>query len=147
MNIVRTNSEDENFVALVKELDQYLALKDGEEHQFYVEFNKIDGLKHCVVAYENENPVGCGAIRFFDEDSMEIKRMFVKPEHRKKGIGSKILSELENWTKELGKNSTVLETGKRQEEAVNLYEKTYSPIPNYGQYKTADNSLCFKKML
>lgn len=147
MKIVRTNSTDEHFIALVKELDQYLALRDGEEHSFYVQHNKIDGLQHCLVAYDGENPVGCGAIRFFDDDTMEIKRMFVKPGYRRNGIGSKILAELESWTRELGKKYTILETGKRQDEAVSLYEKTYSKIPNFGQYQTAENSLCYKKEL
>ena len=147
MEIIRTNSENQDFIDLVKDLDFYLALKDGEEHSFYAQFNKINNLENCLVVYENEEAIGCGAIKPYDENSMEVKRMFVKPEFRGKGFASKILTELENWSKEKGFSSTILETGKRQTEAVNLYSKTYEKIPNYGQYKGVENSVCFKKNL
>lgn len=147
MRIVRTDSENQDFIKLVKSLDEYLALRDGEEHSYYVEFNKIDGLNNCVVLYENDEAVGCGAVKPFDEESMEVKRMYVKPEFRNKGYGTAILSNLETWAAEQGYKSTVLETGKRQPEAVNLYSKTYHVIPNYDQYMGVENSMCFKKEL
>ncbi|SFI28918.1 GNAT family N-acetyltransferase [Halpernia frigidisoli] len=147
MEIKRTNSEDLNFISLVKDLDFYLALKDGEEHAYYAEFNKITALQNCLVLFENNEAVACGAIKPFDENTAEVKRMFVKPEFRGKGFASKILSELENWAKELGFTKTILETGKRQTEAVNLYSKTYNIIPSYGQYKNMENSICFEKNL
>ena len=71
--------------------------------------------------------------------------MFVKPEFRGKGYASKILIELENWAKDLGYLSTILETGKKQTEAIQLYSKTYEIIPNYDQYIGIVNSVCFKK--
>lgn len=145
MNIVRTNSSHPNFIELVKDLDLYLADKDGEDHAFYAQFNKIDGLQHCIILFENENSIGCGAIKPYDENSMEVKRMFVKPEYRGKGYASEILTELENWAKELGYQSTILETGIRQTEAIKLYQKTYAVIPNYGQYEGIEDSVCFMK--
>lgn len=147
MEIVRTDSENEDFIKLVKSLDEYLALKDGEEHSFYVQFNKTDDLKNCILLIEDSEAVGCGAIKHFDDISMEVKRMFVKPEFRNKGYASKILESLEKWAFELGYQQTVLETGKRQEEAVSLYKKTYEIIPNYAQYAHAENSICFRKKL
>ena len=93
-------------------------------------------------------PVGCGAIKEFATDMMEVKRMFVKQEYRGKGIAGKILAELETWAFEMGYSKCVLETGKRQVEAVALYMKSgYRIIPNYGQYIGMDNSLCFEKVL
>ena len=147
MDLKRTNSEDFDFINLVKDLDCYLALKDGEEHAYYTEFNKINALKNCVVLFENNEAIACGAIKPFDESSAEVKRMFVKPEFRGKGFAAQILKELENWAKELGFSKTILETGKRQTEAVNLYSKTYRVIPSYGQYKNIENSICFEKKL
>ncbi len=147
MEIIRTDSSNEDFVQLVKQLDEYLAYKDGEEHSYYVQFNKIDSLKNCVVLYEDSVAVGCGAIRSFDDETMEVKRMYVKPGNRNKGYANAILKNLEDWVKELGYKSTILETGKRQEEAVRLYSKTYAVIPNYGQYQGIEDSLCFKKEL
>jgi GNAT superfamily N-acetyltransferase len=146
--IIRTDSGNKDFIALVRQLDAYLAITDGEDHAFYDQFNKIQNIRHVVVAYENQHPVGCGAIKEFEADSMEVKRMFVKPENRGKGIAAKILAELETWAAELGYSKCVLETGKRQVEAISLYKKCgYSIIPNYGQYIGMDNSLCFEKKL
>jgi putative acetyltransferase len=145
--IKRTNSSDQDFIDLVKDLDFYLALKDGEEHSFYTQFNSIATLENCLVLFNNDFPVACGAIKTYNENAMEIKRMFVKPEYRNRGFAKQILRELEGWAKELGYKETILETGIRQTEAVNLYEKIYTQIPNYGQYKGAENSICFKKNL
>ena len=146
--IVRTDSQNPEFIKLVNQLDTYLAVTDGEEHGFYDQFNKIQNLKQVVVAYEHDMPVGCGAIKEFASDAMEVKRMFVRPESRGKGIAGKILAELETWAFEMGYSKCVLETGKRQAEAVALYMKSgYRMIPNYGQYIGMENSICFEKVL
>jgi GNAT superfamily N-acetyltransferase len=146
IKIKRTNSDDQDFIDLVKYLDADLAEKDGNEHSFYAQFNKIDKIKYAVVAYENDDPVGCGAIKEFSKDMMEIKRMYTLPGYRGKGIATRILVELEKWAAELSYSKCILETGKRQAEAVALYKKNgYTLIPNYGQYAGIENSLCFEK--
>lgn len=148
IQLVRTNSEHNDFINLVKQLDAYLKTTDGDEHDFYNQFNSIESLNHVVIAYIDNKAVGCGAFKTFNTNATEIKRMYTIPEARGKGIASAILSGLEQWTLELGYSSTVLETGKRQTEAVNFYKKcNYTIIPNYGQYKDMENSLCFKKIL
>jgi|SRR6476646_4556122 Acetyltransferases len=146
LTIIRTNSNDQDFINLVKQLDAYLAVKDGRDHAFYDQYNKLDKIKHVVVAYDNNQPVGCGAIKEYDSNTMEVKRMFTLPECRGKGIATKLLNELEKWTIELGYEKCILETGKRQPEAIALYKKNgYKSIPNYGQYTGMDNSVCFEK--
>jgi GNAT superfamily N-acetyltransferase len=146
--IIRTHSENRDFVELVKHLDADLAERDGKDHSFYAQFNKIDKIKHVVVAYEGEQAVGCGAIKEYAPDIMEVKRMYTSPEQRGKGIASKILSELETWASELSYAKCILETGKKQPEAIGLYQKSgYTLIPNYGQYAEAENSVCFEKVL
>lgn len=155
MKIVRTNSENKDFINLVKDLDAYLKVTDGDEHDFYNQFNHIDVLQHVVVFYIDKAPVGCGAIKRFDTelnsvqvDAMEVKRMYVSPDFRGKQVAQKILSELETWAKELGAKKCVLETGKRQVEAVKFYKKcNYKIIPNYEQYIGMENSICFEKYL
>ena len=77
IQIKRTNSENRDFIELVRNLDADLAEKDGDEHSFYAQFNKIDKIKFVAVAYENEKPVGCGAIKEYEPNTMEIKRMYV----------------------------------------------------------------------
>lgn len=146
IQIIRTDSENKDFIELVKYLDADLAKRDGDEHSFYAQFNKIDSIKFALVAYENEKPVACGAIKEFGPDTMEIKRMYVNPKNRGKGIATKILSALEIWAIELSFPKCILETGKKQPEAIHLYEKNgYKLIPNYGQYAGVENSLCFQK--
>jgi GNAT superfamily N-acetyltransferase len=84
----------------------------------------------------------------FSPNIMEVKRMYTLPECRGKGIAAKILNELEKWATELSCKKCVLETGKKQPEAVALYKKNgYKLIPNYGQYAGIENSLCFEKEL
>lgn len=133
---------------MVIKLDAYLKITDGDEHDFYNQFNNIDVLKNVVVFYVDDIAVGCGAIKKFDKKTMEIKRMYVLSENRGVGIAQKILTELEVWAKELGFKNCILETGKRQIEAVSFYYKCkYKVIPNYGQYVGMENSICFKKAL
>jgi GNAT superfamily N-acetyltransferase len=146
IQLQRTNSGDGSFRQLVALLDAELAERDGAEHDFYAVFNSLDSIPHAILLYADEQPVACGAMKKFDEASMEIKRMFVLPAHRGKGYAAQVLKELETWAKELGYTSAVLETGKRQPEAIALYEKSgYARILNYGQYAGVDNSLCFAK--
>lgn len=117
LKIQRTDSENKDFQELVRLLDADLAIRDGAEHAFYAQFNKIDSIKNAVVAYENETAVGCGAFKKYDEDTVEIKRMFVRPENRGRGTAGEILNELENWAGELNFKFAILETGKKQPEA------------------------------
>lgn len=148
MKIIRTTSDHQDFKALVKMLDADLAIRDGDEHEFYHQFNSIDSLKNAVVCYENNTPVGCGAFKKFENNSVEIKRMYTHPEYRGKGYASAILNELETWAIENNNTKTVLETGVRQPEAIALYKKYgYRIIDNYGQYAGVENSLCFEKKL
>ena len=148
IKISRTNSGNPDFVELVRLLDADLARRDGAEHSFYAQFNKIDNIKHVVLAYEGDKPAGCGAIKEYAIDSMEVKRMYTRPESRGKGIATMILRELERWTLELSFTKCVLETGKKQPEAIGLYSKNgYRVIANYGQYAGVENSVCFEKEL
>ena len=144
----RTNSSDLDFIRLVTFLDADLKIRDGEDHDFYHQFNKIDNLNYCIVAYISYIAVGCGAIKPFDKQSMEVKRMYVLPEHRGKGVAVNILQDLENWATELHYKKCVLETGIKQPEAIALYKKSgYEIITNYGQYVGIENSVCFEKQL
>ena len=149
MNTVkRTNSDNPDFQKLVSELDKYLAIRNGDVNDFFVQFNQIDQLKHVALIYENEQPVACGAMKEYDSDTMEIKRMFVPVEKRGLGLASQVLKELENWAKELGYTKYILETGEDMTEAVGLYKKCdYKIIPNYGQYKDVAGSVCFEKKI
>jgi GNAT superfamily N-acetyltransferase len=146
--VIRTDSANLDFKKLVALLDADLAKRDGAENAFYAQFNGITKLKHCVIYYKDAIPVGCGALKSFNNNSMEIKRMYVAMDSRGKGVASRLLIELEKWTKELGYTHCVLETGLRQPEAIALYKKNnYVRIPNYPPYEQMANSVCFRKVI
>jgi GNAT superfamily N-acetyltransferase len=146
IRLKRTNSDNKDFIDLVKLLDAELAEIDGEEHVFYAQLNKTDKIKHVIVLYENEKPVSCGAIREYSPTSMEVKRMYTLPDCRGKGLATKVLDELEKWASELSYQKCILETGWRQPDAIRLYEKNgYNRMPNYGKYAGIVNSVCFEK--
>ncbi|MEO5569536.1 MAG: GNAT family N-acetyltransferase [Bacteroidia bacterium] len=148
IKIIRTNSDNKDFIELVKNLDSVLARLDGNDHSFYAQFNMIDKIKHAVIAYQDDNPVSCGAIKEYISATMEIKRMFTLPDYRGKGLATKVLAELELWATELSCQKCILETSRKQPEAVALYKKNgYKLISNYGQYKGIENSVCFEKKI
>lgn len=144
----RTSSENSDFIQLIKLLDADLAIRDGEDHAFYAQFNTLDHIKNVEIAYGNSSAIGCGAIKMYNHETMEVKRMFTRQENRQEGVGSMILGELEQWTKELGFKRCILETGLQQPEAIALYKKNnYLQIENYGPYIGVENSVCFEKLL
>jgi GNAT superfamily N-acetyltransferase len=148
LRLVRTTSENPDFRALVQLLDQDLAERDGAEHGFYAQYNTIALIRHVVVAYLDDQPVGCGAFKEFELGAVEIKRMYVRPDCRQQGVARAVLGELEQWAAELGYPAAVLETGKRQPEAIALYQRSgYDFTPNYGQYVGVENSVCLRKAI
>jgi putative acetyltransferase len=148
IKVIRTDSMNPDFIELVRHLDSDLAVRDGSEHSYYAQFNKIDMLRHVVVAELDGKAVGCGAVKEFEPGVMEVKRMYTDPAARGKGVATAVLNELEKWAAELGYTGCVLETGWRQPEAVALYRKCgYEQIPNYGQYIGMENSVCFRKAI
>jgi GNAT superfamily N-acetyltransferase len=133
---------------LVVLLNEDLHRMHYELQAMYSQFNNVDDLNTVVVGYNGSEPEGCGCFKKYDNDTVEIKRMFVKPENRGQGIASSILKELESWAKELNYSAAILETGIKQHEAIGLYEKRgYKRIDNYDQYAGIPTSICMKKEL
>ncbi len=148
IQIIRTNATHDAFREMVSLLDKELAITDGDEHDYYHQYNQIDSIRFAVVAYLQQEPIGIGAIKPMADGVMEVKRMYVMPQQRGFGVAAHILQALEVWAAALGAHSVVLETGKRQPSAIALYEKCgYTRMPNYGQYAQMENSVCFKKSL
>ena len=75
--LTRTTSDNQEFQQLVRQLDIELKILDGEDHDFYAQYNKLDQIRHVVLVFENNVAVGCGAIKKYDADCMEVKRMFI----------------------------------------------------------------------
>jgi putative acetyltransferase len=146
--LTRTTSANADFQELVVHLDRLLKIADGDWSNFYSQYNKIDNINHVVVYYDNDKAIGCGAFKEYQWGKAEIKRMYVLPEYRGKGIAGLILEELELWAKSLEYDECILETGLNLNSAIALYIRSgYRPTANYGQYKDLENSLCFSKFL
>lgn len=146
--IIRTQSTHPDFQQLNKELDADLAIRNGQDNEFFAQFNSVQNIQHVVLISQNNKIAACGAFKPYDENSVEIKRMFVRPEFRGNGISKIVLQELQNWAKEIGYTKCVLETGKAMPEAIGLYLSSgFKIIPNYGQYAEIESSICFENNL
>ena len=148
IRVERTTSDNEGFKLLVNCLDKDLLSRYEERQAVYDQYNIIENNPHVLVAYHRAAPVGCGCFKKFDDRSVEIKRMYVKPEYRVRGIAATILDSLEKWAAELNFPVSVLETGTQQIEAIQLYMKSgYVVMENYGPYKNMPESICMQKRL
>jgi len=144
----RTHPDDPHFQLLVADLDKDLWARYPAIQQNFTPFNKIEASARVIVAYAQDLPVGCGCFRSMEDETLEIKRMYVKPELRGKGIAKLILSELENWGKDEGFTQAKLETGNNQPEALAVYTGArYRQIPNYPPYTHIAESICMEKKL
>jgi GNAT superfamily N-acetyltransferase len=147
IEIIRTNSQNPEFEKLIQLLNSDLANRDGKTHPLS-QFNNISSIKHVVLVMKKDIAIGCGAISKYDNSSIEIKRMYVSPEARGQRIGEKILSELENWSRELGYTKCLLFMGSKQPEASKLYQRNnYTLIEKYGKLKDISDSICLAKDL
>ena len=145
--LLKTNSNHPDFQKLTQLFDDYLVEIDGDEKDFFAQYNQIY-IDNVIVCYEDDIAVGCGAFKEYEPTVAEIKRMFVLPEKRGKGIASTVLNALEIWAKENGFQHAILETSNQLTNAISLYQKSgYEIIPNYGQYIDVESSVCMKKIL
>ncbi len=123
MKIIKTNNADKNFIELTSQLDAELNARYGSKQSEYDKHNKIDPINTAIIGYLGETPIACGCFKNIDNQTIEIKRMYVLKNYRRKGFSIKILQSLEKWGAELGYSKAVLETGKGQPEAIALYNK------------------------
>lgn len=146
VEVVKTTSENPDFVSLIKTFDAYLWERYPELKTNYWGNNVIELNPNVIVIYLDGKAVACGCFKKYDKNTIEIKRMFVSPEARGLGLAQRILQELELWAKELDYSVSVLETLYKQEEAISLYQKIgYAIVDNYGPYVGLDKSVCLKK--
>lgn len=148
LTLIRCNGADPNFVALTQALDRDLGERYGKQMDFYGAFNHSSDVEHALYAALDGDPVGCGCFKPFSEGTVEMKRVFVRPDLRGKGVARELMRALEDWARELGYRAAVLETGILQPEAIRLYEAAgYRRIPNYPPYIGVAESVCYQKTL
>lgn len=145
---IRTASDHDDFRKMVHALDEELYRRNGDTQKQYDQYNQIDKIKHAIVVYTDGKPVGCGCFKRFDDNTAEIKRMFLLPEMRGRQLAAQLLQALEQWAVEEDLTKAILETGLRQVEAIRLYTRSgYLLTENYGQYIEMEDSICYRKEL
>ena len=150
MRFEYTDGNSQDFIELCHRLDDFLnELVGGEENRAeYIPYNKLDDIHDVVIAYDKDVPVGSASFKRYDNENAEVKRVFVKKEYRGQGISLELMKMLEERAREKGFKYFILESGEPLAAAMALYRKIgYKVIPNYGQYKCMDESICMKKKL
>jgi GNAT superfamily N-acetyltransferase len=136
---------------LIEALDGHLASRYPPEQRFGPNLKPAQiapGLGTFVVARADGRAVGCGAVRLLDPTTVEVKRMYVDPEMRGRGVAKEILAHLEAAGRELGARRAVLETGIYQDEAIGLYRRAgYTEVACWGEYTTSPTSVCYEKRI
>lgn len=150
MTFEHTNGRNKDFVELCHELDAYLNdIVGGEENRAeYIPYNSLDDIHDAFVVYDGEQAVGCAAIKRYDDESAEVKRVFIREEYRGQGISKRLMELSEQTAREQGYSSLILESGEILAEAMALYRRIgFQVIPNYGPYADMPESVCMKKKL
>lgn len=148
LEILKTDSQNTDFIKLIKLLDDDLEERYGELQKQYEKHNKVDYINDVLIIYINRVPVACGAFKEYDIKTVELKRIFVIKEHRRQGLSKLIINKLEELAINKGYKYALLETGIKQNEAINLYKNSgYNVIQNYEPYIGNTNSVCMKKVL
>jgi GNAT superfamily N-acetyltransferase len=141
----------EEAALLMARLSRELAVRYDDEDDGSGHFKPEDVLvarSGFVIARVGGAAAGCGAYRPWEGDVAEIKRMYVEPAFRGRGLSRLILAELEARARRDGYARVWLETGTAQPEAIRLYETSgYHRIPSYGYFKDDPRSVCFEKVL
>lgn len=147
---VRTDGKNEDFIENCRLLDMDLDRRVGRQikREKYQKFNQLDEIQEAIVVYEDQKLAGGGAIRKYDDNTAELKRVFVHNEYQGRGIGSRLVSLLMEWAAELGYQRMILETGELLAESCAVYKKLgFGVIPNYGPYADMPESLCMARDL
>lgn len=150
MKFVRTDGSNKDFIENCRLLDMDLDRRVGKiiARDQYKKYNQLDEIREAMVVYEDHKAVGGGAIRKYDDETVELKRIFVHTEYQGQGIGSQLVSMLIEWALELGYKRMILETGELLVESCAVYKKLgFVVIPNYGPYVEMPQSLCMAKEL
>lgn len=149
MSIVarRTTFADPALCPLIIELDAELHRIYDRVQDAYDDFNALPHDTRAVLIVDGDDCIGCGCFKL-DGTEVEIKRVYVPPRARRRGIASVLMGELETWAREVGATRVVLETGYLQDAAIALYERLgYTRTQAFGPYIGMDASVCMRKML
>ncbi len=149
ITIVEERPDTIDAAQLITELETHLAPLYAVEsrHDFSIDKLLHEGVVFFVTRFDG-TAAGCGGIKLYGSEYVEVKRMYVRPEFRGHGLGKQMLNHLAAYTTRHGINVLRLETGIHQTEAIGLYERFgFQRIPPFGDYFDDPVSLCYEKRL
>jgi putative acetyltransferase len=150
ITIVEARPDSPDSLRLIAELDEHLAGYDYPPescHAFSVDKLLREGVVFFVARYDGA-PAGCGGLKLFGDEYGEVKRMFVRPAYRGRGVGKAMLAHLARFARERRVGILRLETGIYQTEAIGLYEAFgFHRCPPFGEYREDPNSVYFEKAI
>lgn len=150
MTYIYSNGKNQDFAYLCTLLDGVLNVSSGGEENRVeqAKYNGLEQIHDVVVVYEDSIAVACASFKFFDEESVELKRVYVKDDYRRKGIAREMIKQLEESARKQGYKRFVLETLDASVEAITLYSSIgYQRIANYGPYAKIESSICMEKFI
>ena len=148
IKVVKTTSENPDFISLIKTFDIFLWERYPELKNDYWGNNVIEFNPNVIIIYLDEIAVACGCFKKYNANTVELKRMFVSPEARGLGLAQRVIKELENEAIKQGFKAMILETLYKQIEAINLYQKVgFEIVENYEPYIGLTNSVCMRKSI
>ncbi len=143
-----TDGNDKDFQAFYEKTEEYCSRLVGglKNRKAFVPYNISESITWVLIAYKNGDPIGCAGLKEYSENVVEIKRVWVEPEHRRNGIASEMMTLIEKKALELGYETAVLQTRTIMRDAVELYEQRgYAQIENYPPYDRLEGAICFSK--
>ena len=146
----KTDGINPAFVKLCERLDEQLDEMVGKKTQRaqYAQYNGLENIHDVIIVYDGEEAIGCGSYKGLDEETAELKRVFLDDVYRGNGIAKELVRRIEADARKQGFRFMVLETGAHMEAAIRLYAKSgYKIIPNYGPYAKMPQSVCMQKKL
>jgi len=150
MEIIYTDGNDERFVSLCRQLDDYLNILVGGEKQRdqYAAYNTLEDIHDVVLIVENDTVAACGSVKEYEAGVAEVKRVYTAESFRNRGFGRAVMKALEERARSKGYTKLILETGAMLLAAMNLYSDIgFHVIENYGQYADMPESVCMEKWL
>jgi GNAT superfamily N-acetyltransferase len=147
VSVRKAPADSPEAVELMRELSAFLLELTGRSGELSFRAEDMDHPRAAfAIAYQDGRPAGCGAIREFEGDTAELKRMYAREKGR--GVGKRLLEFLEGEAARLGYKRIILETGAVNENAVRFYlSNGYAVCENYGMYIGRVDSVCFDKTL
>ena len=145
-----TDGADKDFAYLCKELDTSIDKLVGNkfDRKPYIQYNQRNDIRDVIIAYHQKELVGCASYKKYEQETAELKRVFVKRDYRGQGIARKMVEEIENRARVQGYKTMILETGEVLVASMKLYKSLgYEVTQNYGQYAEMSDSVCMKKSL